>query len=326
MSCTTSFEEIRFAKSSKAKVQVLLETFITTPLEMKKQERYIYVADFQGDSLLWCYDLENIRLAKRLLPRGVGPEEFLSPIQFFISDSILFVHNRWHFSARYYKYNIHDSMLSPLEDLIHFPTDIDMIFPLSEKRIVASGRFDDSRYIIMNEKGEIISRCGDYPSYNKGEKDIPNFPKFMFHQAMFGFQNSKQRLVSVTSHVFELWNYSKDTLSLYKRMLLSPYKYSYNEGEEWASATSDVDTERGVQRIYTTENYIYMLYNSNTEEMCRNKEEKYNSEIWIFNWEGMPVRKLELNAKIICFCVDEPSSKLYCILNAPEPSLGEVLI
>lgn len=324
--CSTSVEKVSFDRTRKVKVNVLLETFITTPLEMEKQNEYIYISDFQGDSLLWCYDMKNEKLVRKLLPKGLGPDEFLSPVQFFISDSVLFVHNRWHFSARHYKYSIQDSLLCPLEDLVYFPTDIDMIYPLSENRIVASGRFDDCRYIIMDEKGNIISRCGDYPSYNKGEKDIANFPKFMFHQSMFGFHKQQQRLVSVTSHVFELWNYSQDTLSLYHRSLLSPYVYSYDMGDGWASAVTGANIERGVERIYTTENYIYMLYNSNTEDMHRKKKDKHNSEIWIFDWEGIPVQKLELDARIICFCVDELASKIYCILNAPDPSLGECLM
>ena len=106
---------------------------------------------------------------------------------------------------------------------------------------------------------------------------------------MFGFHKQHQRLASVTSHVFELWNYSKDTLSLYKRILLSPYKYSHKTGEQWASATAHADIEKGVERIYTTKNHIYMLYNANTEKMHREKKEKYNSEIWVFDWEGKPI-------------------------------------
>ena len=326
VSCSPSVKRVSFTENNKATVNTLLETFLTIPLELEVQGKYLYATDFQGDSLMWCYDIEKRKQVKRLLPRGEGPEEFLSPVQFFLSDSILFVHNRWHFSGRHYKYNIHNSFLYPLDNLIHFPTDIDMIYPLSEKRIIASGRFKDCRYIIMDEKGIIVSRCGDYPSYFEKEEDIPNFPKFMFHQSMFGFHKQHQRLASVTSHVFELWNYSKDTLSLYKRILLSPYKYSHKTGEQWASATAHADIEKGVERIYTTKNHIYMLYNANTEKMHREKKEKYNSEIWVFDWEGKPIQKISLDTKIICFCVDEPESRIYCVFNAPEPSIGEILI
>lgn len=324
--CSAPIEKMSFNKAKGVNVNVLLETFVTVPLEMEKQGKYIYVSDFHGDSLLYCYDLEDKKQARRLLPKGTGPEEFLSPVQFFLLDSILFVHNRWHFSARSYKYNIDESLLCPVGKLIKLPTDIDMIYPLSKNRMVASGRFSDSRYVIMDENGNIISRCGDYPSYNSEEKEIPNFPKFMFHQSMFGFHKQRQRLASVTSHVFELWDYSQDTLFLYKRDLLSPYKYSYNMGDGWASSITDDDTERGVERIYATDNYIYMLYNPNTEKMRRSRKDKYNSEIWIFDWDGIPIQKLELDAKIMCFCVDEYSSKIFCILNAPDPSIGEILI
>ncbi|MCS2280372.1 BF3164 family lipoprotein [Bacteroides thetaiotaomicron] len=73
-----------------------------------------------------------------------------------------------------------------------------------------------------------------------------------------------KRLAAVTSHVFELWDSNSDSLLLQKRVLLSSYGYQYNVGNESASAVANDDVETGVKRIYTTDNYIYMLYDPNT--------------------------------------------------------------
>lgn len=319
--CNTRHHLIDFPEIKQVKVKIIGETFVSVPLEMEKKENMIYISDFRSDSLLWRYDLNDFKKVGRLLPRGEGPDEFLSPIQFFFSDSVLFVYNRWHFYGKKYLFNRNDFSIKPISPLIHYSADIDMIYPLSDNRWIASGRFEDCRYIIMDDKGNIISRTGDYPAYQEGEKDIPNFPKFMFHQSMFGFNDSISRLVSITNHVFELWDYSNDELYLYTRKLLSPYEYKYDVGEDWAIAQSVKNIEKGVKRIYATENYIYLLYDLSTEGMLDEKD-CLNSEIWVFDWEGMPVQKIEIDANLNCFCVDEQLRDIYCVLNAPEPSIG----
>ena len=66
----------------------------------------------------------------------------------------------------------------------------------------------------MNEEGEIVSNCGSYPNYMDGEDLISNFPKFMFHQTMFGFREKDSCLVCVTNHVLDFWNSNKKELLL----------------------------------------------------------------------------------------------------------------
>lgn len=44
--------------------------------------------------------LVNNCFVNQMLPQGQGPDEFLSPVEFFLSDSSAFIHNRWHFTAQ----------------------------------------------------------------------------------------------------------------------------------------------------------------------------------------------------------------------------------
>ena len=323
-SCTDKSDIVQFPSVKNVYSNKLFETYVSVPLELNKEKDIIYISDFKGDSLLWCYNLNDTNFIKRLLPKGIGPDEFLSPVQFFFSDSTIYVYNRWHFYGKKYSFNKDSLIMKPLTKMIKYPTNIDMICPLTENRWIASGRFENSRFLILNNNGEIISKGGDYPEYKEGEREIPNFPKFMFHQSMFGFNKLISRILSVTSHVLDLWDFSQDSLILYKRVLLSPYDYNYNMGEEWASAEPIGETENGVRRVYVSPKYIYLLYDSNTLNMKKREKDKFNSEIWIFDWEGMPIQKLQIDAKLICFCVDEEENAIYGILNSPDPSICRI--
>lgn len=318
--CNSS-EKVFFEKEYDAFVETVMETYIGIPLEMEKKDNLLFVSDFSGDSLLWMFDL-NTGKVKRSLPLGEGPKNFLPPIQYFFSDSTFVVHNRWHFNLRYCKMDSTNWNIVSVDESYKLSTDIDMIYPLAKDCWVASGRFPDCRFLIMDKTGKIVSRCGDYPSFMGGESSIPNFPKFMFHQSMFGFQKDSSRLVSVTGHVIELWNYSENKLVLSQRQLLSPYTYSYQEGDFWASANASKNVEKGAERIYCTDKYIYVQYNPNTNENIYKKKDFLKSEILIFNWDGLPVIKLNVDRQIICFCVDEDNSKIYCMFNNPDPSIG----
>ena len=318
----TSIPKIVFPEERNIEVDYISETFVSIPLEMEKIGNNIFISDFRGDSLLHCYNLSSGE-TKYALPLGEGPDEFLSPIQFFFQDEQMMVYNRWHYILRYCYVCLPDFMIKSINLSISVSTDVDMVYPISKDKWIASGRFADSRFIIMDKDGNELSRCGDYPSYMADEINIPNFPKFMFHQSMFGFQKEISRLTSVTGHVLELWNYyNNDSLALHKRILLSPYSYEYKDGKHWAAAKAENDVEKGVERIYCSDKYIYMLYNSNTHEMIAKKEDNLHSEIWVFDWNGTPVTKINVNREITCFCVDEDESKIYCIMNAPNPSIG----
>lgn len=324
--CKNQKENLFFQEEIDVKIQFIKEIFVGIPLEMEKYKNNLYVSDFRGDSLLWCFDVENFNKCKRMLPKGEGPNEFLSPIQYFVTDSSLIVHNRWHYSAQKFEYSSKNFSIVPNNDRIKLSTDIDMIFPLSGNKYVASGRFNDCRFVIMDELGKIISKCGNYPTYGKEEDSYPNFPKFMFHQSMFGYNRSENLLTSVTSHVLDIWSFIGDSLLLKKRVLLSPYEYEYKDGKDWASALPKDWVEIGTKRIYTTEKNIYVLYSPNTREMKYRRKDILNSEIWIFDWYGNPIRKIKVDQKLICFCVDEKEHKIFCIMNSPEPSIGVIPI
>ena len=201
-----------------------------------------------------------------------------------------------------------------------------MIFPLNNNSYVASGRFKNSRFVILNNQGKITSTFGDYPDYNSEEVNIPNFPKFMFHQTQFTGNYKENLLACVSSHVIEVYDLSSITPKRVFRTLLSPYKYKYSEGDEWATAAAIKNTEKGVRRIYSTNKYIYLLYDPNIESQEREGYNIMENEIWIFDWTGKAVLKVFPDLNITSFCVDELDNVIYCIVNNPEPTISKINI
>lgn len=202
---------------------------------------------------------------------------------------------------------------------------IDRVYPMSESRFIASGVFEDCRFLILDNDGNVISKSGDFPNYQSGEETIPNTAKGMFHQSQFGYNTDRKRLACATSNVLELWDYKPETLTLHKRLLLAPYHYQFNSSPDGVYAESDnPDAELGARGIAVSNNYVYVLYNPNTNRMHEEQKETLNSEIWVFDWEGKPIRKILTDTHIECFCVDETDTSFYCVMSAPDYCIGIV--
>lgn len=129
----------------------------------------------------------------------------------------------------------------------------------------------------------------------------------------------KKLLVSVTEHTLELIDYSTLIPTQKKRIKLSNYKYDFEQGEDWATSQKNKNTENGVRRISVTNDFIYLLYDPNKDNY-----RKLNTEIWIFDWEGNPQKKIIPNHFIETFCIDINDNYLYAICNLTDYTLFRI--
>lgn len=325
--CSSPQKEYVFTQSVPAKTEVLQEILVSIPMDIKKQGDLLYVSDFNGDSLLSCYSISERHLVGKMLPQGQGAGEFLSPVEFFPADSTFFVHNRWHFTAQDYSFDLPALSIRPQGELMRLPMGADHLCPVSGSRWVVSGVFEEGRFMLLDGEGHPIATCGSFPDYQEGEEAVPNTAKAMFHQSQFGSHPSQKRLACVTSHVLELWDCDGGTLTLKRRGLLAPYHYRFEAGPDGVFAESDqADAVVGARGLTVSGSFIYVLYNPNTQQMHDERNETMNSEIWVFDWEGNPVRKLLPDVQVSCICVDETDTCLYAIVAAPDYCIGRIAI
>lgn len=325
-SCWNKYDsEIYFPEEIPIEISLLKETYLSVPLNMEHCDSLLFISDFRGDSLLWIYNIKRNEFTSRFAPFGEGPDDFLSPIEIKVLDSVLIIHNRWHYSLKEYHLNSNGSLLTKKSVISKLPTDIDRIHPLNNHTYIASGRFNEGRYAILDKNGKPIKYCGEYPSYFSEETKIPNFPKFMFHQTMFDSNSKSDKLVGVTSHVLDIMELAGDSLELTNRLLLSPYEYKYRQNDYSAQAIENIRNEIGVKRVYATDDFIYLLYVPFPEKQYHELQVK-SCEIWMFDWKGKPIKKLVSNSEICTFCVNRENDTIYCITNAPEPTIGRIVI
>ena len=175
--------------------------------------------------------------------------------------------------------------------------------PYEKDRFLSAGIFrDEYRYKVLNAEGTLMGSFGDYPDFLDGENLIPFDARGMFHQVItFANCYPNRKLVAAGKYVLDIIDYSLDiTKESIKRVLLAPYDYEYESGRYiWAQEKKGI--VRGVTSAACDEKYIYLLFNSG---IVGEEYKGIEKEIWVFDWNGQPVKKLILNADVKIITVD----------------------
>ncbi|MDR3235285.1 MAG: TolB-like 6-bladed beta-propeller domain-containing protein [Prevotellaceae bacterium] len=286
-----------------------------TSMQLLMNDSLILINDFRGDSLIHVFNIKNLNLVRKIVSVGNGPNELISPLEIQRTDSNLYIYYR----QANILYSIPWSVITEgskyMKKLFQISPESNHLYPLSDSIFISSG-FHPKRYALI-EKGEIFKEFGEYPAYWNGEKNIPDKARAMFHQTDFLKHPAKQRLLTYSSHIIEIYD---DILNLnepllVKSKLLGKYRYKFTVGNI-LSTDREADIEIGIVYVACSHDYIYVVYNPN----------KYNyegkgSNILVYDWNGNPIELLQFNKTISCLVIDEDERKGYVIAEDPNDSL-----
>lgn len=93
-----------------------------------------------------------------------------------------------------------------------------------------------------------------------------------------------------------------------KYALQGPEKFDIEFSPAGKSMRKTKETRKAFVNSYVTEKYIYLLYSG-----CKRTEENwpYGTEIFVFSWNGKPIKKYTLGQPVYAFAVDEENQKIY---------------
>ncbi|MEA5005681.1 MAG: BF3164 family lipoprotein [Rikenellaceae bacterium] len=289
------------------------ELFLGLPIQILKEDKYLLINDFRMDPMISIVDSTG-HIIKKVLRKGRGAMEALPPLHLVSSKDSLFIFDRN--SCKLYSL-LKDSLWSlqfRMNYISQFPSSINMITKISSTKYLASGIFDEARFAFVNSSGKIIKFFGDYPSFMRGETNIPLRGKGMFHQTFFLHNVEKKLIAAVTSHVLDIYSFDDSNLELklINRVLISPYKYTCRIDNVLCATFSD-DTKRGMIDCCTKDKFIYILFSQRS-----NNNEKDLCEILKYDWMGNLIHKYKLVDGIALIVNDNNSDLIYAINNESE--------
>ena len=284
-------------------------------MQLVKIDSLLLINDFHGDTLINVFNLNSGKIVKRLIPKGSGPGELISPLDIQLCDRNLYVLCRPKFSLNHGSVDSVTAGSFVISNDGLLPQKSDRFIPLTENQFVFSGLWN-KRYILYNpSKASEIKEFGDYPNYWEGEKDFPENAKAMFHQSRFIKHPSKPYFASCSSFVLEIYEYDSTGINLpqlvFKKQL-GNYSYNYTAGNILTANVKD-GSDPEAKELTCSAKYIYVVIQSG--------EDRKKSNIMVLDWDGKPVKLFKSDKTITCLSIDENSNRGYCIIEDPEDKL-----
>lgn len=280
-------------------------------MQIIKKDNMLFLNDFHSDTLISILNLNDGNVTK-LIPVGNGPNEATRPVDIQLVGNQLYTYQRNTFSMNILSIDILNNSMKEFKKIFNAPTNCSRFLRLSDSLFIFSGIFN-KRYALIDNNGNIIKEFGDFPDFWQEEKDIDTRAKAIFHQCQFIKHPKKRIFASCSRYVLEVFAYSdNDTPTLIFRKQLGQYSYKY-ETQARLSAKANKGSDKGILEMACSENYIFLV---------TMPEINGNSDIWVIDWKGKPVKILESRKTITCLTIDESNKKGYCVLTTPEDTLA----
>ncbi len=149
--------------------------------------------------------------------------------------------------------------------------------------------------------------------YGKPDDPPVGVPQYAWKRANEGFSalkpdGKKLVIAHLWSDKLEIFNLKNKT-----RILVSGPQNAAAEFHSFKSDRQDViqKTDKSIHAfstVFATDNYIYALYSGNN---MSSPYINYGKRIFVYNWEGKPVREINFNDYASCFTVSSDDKVLY---------------
>jgi len=292
--------------SSEPGICEMIDTiFIGVPLNMGVCKNDLFVGDFR-EPMIVHYNLMDGK-TERFLSAGRGPKETLPPVILYanpLGNNVLYRYSKQAFDLGYYPV---DSLFVYVPLLNNLSYVFQNIIPYEKDCYLAVGEFVDGyRYHILDAEGKVIDKFGDYPDFLAGEDLIPFDARSMFHQVEFANNYNKRKLVASSSHIMDIIDYSSNIKNeSIKRILLAPYDYDYSSGN-FLSAHAKNGIVTGSVSVACNNSYIFLLF---YPWRIGQKNQSVKDEIWVFDWDGKPVKKISYDINLTMIAADPSESE-----------------
>lgn len=263
---------------------------------------FLVVSEYEGLDYLKIIDINSDRVVKKFGKIGEGPCELKlhSNIQKVGSTSIgVFVRPDFNFI----EFNLENlDSLNCLNETNEFDFNLQKLVSLDTGLFLGVGLFN-GRYVLTNSKDyKIDSVFLDYPFHK--ELNISFEEKAMLFQGDFTIQPHIKRVAFATRSfdALDIFSFEGKKIKVIKRIFGNklPVFSSENTGTSF-SANLDKSNIWGYLSVSSSNSNIYLLYSGKRTDDNFQK----SNIVLVYDWDGNPVRKIELDQEVSGIAVNE---------------------
>lgn len=249
--------------------------------------------------LLLRYDFEKESIS-HLLPKGQGANEatYIQTIgkgrnsdEIFACDPLT---RTIHFISLTNGKTVKDSMLLP-NQFCDVAYDKNLAFFLTVGSPKRFGLRKDNKIIPFGE---------NVPLKELNTKVVS---KMLQGPCLLSAENKRIVWFSIYGDIMEIYDYNNiDNIALVKSCVARLPSYNHSNG------AMSTETVMGVQSVTTDDTYIYALYSGQTlKEMMKEEESAiFTNTIFVFDWNGNPIKNITLNMPVRSITYDKKSNRI----------------
>lgn len=323
VSCTQNKGEVKdavlftykdFAPSIKLKGEILPTENLWKPIRIYYTDSVLATVDMSRDYFVQIYNKENLNLIAENVPRGIGPNERLNCWTLQINSDYI-----WTFDIQTQKMTAYskDSFLSNTNVLPDKTVTIDDapvgMVSLSNKTFVASCLADDksllSLYDYNGKRNNALKP--PYPQFKIENVSNIREKRLFENRIQYNEENNKIVVFYVYTDIIEIYD---ENLNLLSR-IQGPDHFT----PELGIRDNFIHTIKGQTKFaYSlgclTSTEIWALYYGVSPE----KEMELPTQIFVFDYNGKPLRSYNLEYPISTFCIDDNNNILYGLSEISE--------
>jgi len=272
---------------------------------------FIFFNPWNKHHLFYIFNKNDHKFIKPIGKRGKGPNEIIRPGNFIFSKTnnslIVFDHG----DNNFHQFTINkENETTNKDNYLKFPNKYnEIVFEMniidSTRRVISCG-IDKSILKIIDKKNKVTKEIGVNPYY---QENIKRFTAAdLFWRKIETHPTKKEIIVVIFLNYDRImaFDINKDSLifdNVGPDFIEHKIEY-YSTGAYKPSEKS----KEGYFDIAVSNSFIYALYSGYKE-----KSGKYPDQIFVFNWEGKPVAKLNLDREIWAIELDNKKKLIYGI-------------
>lgn len=273
---------------------------------------------FDGTNAVSIFDKNNGRLINSVAPIGRGPGEYLSPyLEIDISKDSVYILDPE--SKSVYNYTHKDLLDGSIPERIVKLEGYNFFInalPLTTGKFL-SYPTKGARFSIHKADGKLISSYNKYPLLKEITDTISAFYMYRGREGT-SVKPDGTKFVSTNSlgSILEIFSIKDDIITLEEEQRFYAPKINILKNKQ---VTGQPECLIGLWDLKTTDKYIYAIFSGKQiKEMTDGQiSGKY---VYVFDWDGKPVKSYNLNKDITRLAIDEISQRAYVVTKNQDSS------
>jgi len=288
-----------------------------TPYKFYEVDSGLFLLDIDSkENIFYFFDYQSQKFTNSFIGKGNGPNESFSPFSSGIMDGKL-----WVLDFTMHKVVFYD--LSKTKDneyelkLPYYFNHIEMV----NENVIIGNVLSGSKYKFQKlnrQTGEYLSEFGEFENMPDSFNDELLHKYF---QSIFAIRSDEKKMVSAYRWHDAIEIFNLETLE--SLLIKGPWDINNDFGlvvDETGNLilNRDGDMIQCNKNISVTDSFIYTLFSGIADSVI---DSFYCNTVLVYDWEGNPVKKINLDRKVMSFSVSPDDSRIYSF----DVNTGEVI-